>query len=87
MPRRDTMLELIVCIGSSCHIKGSYNVIQTFQRIIEERALHEKIDFKSGFCMKQCQYPGTAVTVNGVKHQVDPVKAEEFFLKEVLPKL
>ncbi|MDL2229035.1 (2Fe-2S) ferredoxin domain-containing protein [Treponema sp. OttesenSCG-928-L16] len=81
------MLELIVCIGSACHIKGSYNVIQTFQQLIEENSLHEKINFKSGFCMKECHYPGTAVTVAGVKHHVAPDKAREFFLTEVLPKL
>jgi NADH:ubiquinone oxidoreductase subunit E len=79
------MLEVNVCIGSSCHIKGSYNVIQTFQQIIEEKSLHDRINFKTGFCMKQCQYPGVAVSVSGVKHHVDCEKAGEFFLTEVLP--
>jgi NADH:ubiquinone oxidoreductase subunit E len=78
------MLELSVCIGSSCHIKGAYNLIQAFQQIIEEKSLHGTINFKTGFCMKQCQYPGVAVSVNGVKHHVDCEKAGEFFLTEVI---
>ncbi|MGN0592047.1 MAG: (2Fe-2S) ferredoxin domain-containing protein, partial [Ruminococcus sp.] len=35
------MVELNVCIGSSCHLKGSYNIIHTFQHLIEEKGLHD----------------------------------------------
>ena len=81
------MLELSVCIGSSCHIKGAYNVIQTFQQLIEERSLHDRIAFKSGFCMKQCQFPGVAIVVNGKQHSIAAEKAGEFFMAELEPKL
>ncbi|MDR1248953.1 MAG: (2Fe-2S) ferredoxin domain-containing protein [Treponema sp.] len=81
------MLELTVCIGSACHIKGAYNVIQTFQQLIEEKSLHDKIQFKSGFCMKQCQFPGVSVDVNGKRHSVDADKAGEFFVSELEPAL
>jgi NADH:ubiquinone oxidoreductase subunit E len=81
------MLEVSVCIGSSCHLKGSYNIIQTFQQLIEEKALHDKIYFKSGFCMKQCQYEGIAVLVNGIVHHVTAEKAGEFFAAEIASKV
>jgi NADH:ubiquinone oxidoreductase subunit E len=81
------MLELCVCIGSSCHIKGSYNVIQTFQQLVEEKKLHDRINFKSSFCQKQCQHPGVAVSVNGTIHRVTAETAGEFFNTEVVPKL
>ena len=81
------MLELTVCIGSSCHIKGAYNVIQTFQQSIEEKMLHDKIEFKSSFCQKQCQNSGVAVSINGVAHQVTAESAGEFFAREVSAKL
>jgi len=55
------MLEIKICVGSSCHLKGSYNVINEFQHLIEEKALHDKIDIKATFCMKQCQKNGVAV--------------------------
>jgi NADH:ubiquinone oxidoreductase subunit E len=73
------MVELCVCIGSSCHIKGSYNVIQTFQHLIEEKSLHGKINFKSSFCMKQCQNPGVGVLVDSEQHHVAAENAREFF--------
>jgi len=81
------MLELTVCIGSACHTKGSYNVIQTFQQLIEEKSLHDKIDFKSGFCMRQCSQPGTGVSVGGEHHHVSAEKARDFFLTHVLSKV
>jgi NADH:ubiquinone oxidoreductase subunit E len=81
------MIELCVCIGSSCHIKGSYNVIQTFQQLIEEKKLHDRINFKSSFCQKQCQHPGVAVSVNNEVYQVTAETAGDFFTREVSSKV
>jgi len=61
------MIELSVCIGSACHISGAHNVVATFQHMIEKYELHDKIDFKASFCMKQCSAEGVAVTINGEK--------------------
>jgi NADH:ubiquinone oxidoreductase subunit E len=85
--RRYTMLELCVCIGSSCHIKGAYNVIQTFQQMIEEKDLHEKIRFKSSFCMKQCNKPGVGVSVGDERYHIPAEKAQEFFNTQVVGKV
>ncbi|HHV30419.1 (2Fe-2S) ferredoxin domain-containing protein [Acetivibrio mesophilus] len=81
------MLEIKVCIGSSCHLKGSYNVINEFQHLIEENSLHDKIDIKATFCMKQCQKSGVAVEVNNEIFGVLPEAAEEFFNNVILPKV
>ena len=80
------MLELNVCIGSSCHLKGSYNVIQTFRQIIEEEALHEKLSMQAQFCMKHCQY-GVSVMLDGEVYSVSPDTARSFFASYVKPKL
>lgn len=79
------MTELCVCIGTSCHLRGSYNVIQTFQQLIEDRALHEKIMLKSSFCMRECQGTGVQVSVNGQPYSVEPEAAGTFFKSVVLP--
>ena len=54
------MTQLSVCIGSACHLKGAYNVISTFQHLIEERGLHEKIAFSAKFCTKECHKPAAS---------------------------
>lgn len=79
------MLEVSVCIGSSCYVKGSYNVIQAFQQLIEEHDLHDKINLKAAFCMKECQINGVSVNVNGEAYNVSPEKARAFFKDKIIP--
>lgn len=52
-----------VCVGSSCHLKGSYNVIETLKRLIDEQNLNDKIELKASFCLGNCS--------NGVAMMVD----------------
>ncbi len=80
------MVDLSVCIGSSCHLKGSYNVIQTFQQLIEAENLHEKVEMRAQFCMKQCQ-KGVSVAMDGELYSVSPETAKSFFVSTVLPKV
>ena len=79
------MLELSVCIGSACHIKGSHNVVSTFQHMIEEYSLHDKVDFKAAFCMRECHNSGVCVTLNGEKFNIPAESARAFFKEKVLP--
>lgn len=81
------MLDLQVCIGSACHTKASYNVIQTFQQIIEEKSLHDRLNFRGTMCMKECGKAGVTVMVDSVVHHVNPDEAEAFFAAEILSKL
>ena len=78
------MTEVNVCIGSSCHLKGSYNVIQTFQQLIEARGLHGKVEMKAQFCMKQCQ-TGVSVAIGDKLYSVSPETAKGFFESTILP--
>lgn len=80
------MLSLEVCIGSSCHLKGSYNVIQSFQQLIERENLHEKLELKAQFCMKRCQC-GVSVLFDGEAYSVSPENVNSFFESTVLPRL
>ncbi len=79
------MVEVNVCIGTACHLRGSYNVVQAFQQQIEQNSLHEKVDFKTSFCMRECHGQGVAVSVNGQHYSVEAGKAREFFCSTVLP--
>ena len=78
--------EISICIGSSCHLKGSYNVVQVFQKLIEEHKLHDSIEMKAKFCMKQCQN-GVSVSIGEKMYSVSPETASEFFLESVLTDL
>lgn len=76
-------MKITVCIGSSCHIKGSRRVVDELQRLLAEHGLSDKVELAGTFCMSRCQ-EGVCVTVDGVFHSVSPDNVEEFFAQQVL---
>ena len=80
------MLKITVCIGSSCHIKGSRQVVEQLQYLIAENKLGDKVELGGTFCMGKCQQ-GVCVTVNDAFYSVKPETVEEFFAKEILAKV
>ena len=80
------MIKITVCIGSSCHIKGSRQVVEQLQYLIAENNLDEKVELGGTFCMGQCQ-KGVFVKVNDDLHSVTPDTVDEFFASEVLAKV
>ncbi|MBQ8163407.1 MAG: (2Fe-2S) ferredoxin domain-containing protein [Clostridia bacterium] len=79
-------MKITVCIGSSCHIKGSRQVVEQLQYLISENKLGDKIELGGTFCMGKCQ-KGVCVTVDDTFYSVTPETAEEFFNDEVLGKV
>ena len=47
-------MTITICIGSSCHLKGSRTIIQKLEELIRERQLNEKIELNGSFCMGEC---------------------------------
>ena len=80
------MLKITVCIGGSCHIKGSRQVVEQLQYLIAENNLGDKVELGGTFCMGKCQQ-GVCVTVNEVFYSVTPESVGEFFSKEILAKV
>ena len=80
------MLKITVCIGSSCHIKGSRQVVEQLQYLISENGLGEKIELGGTFCMGKCQQ-GVCVTVDDTFYSVTPESVDEFFAKNVLSRV
>ncbi|MBR5826240.1 MAG: (2Fe-2S) ferredoxin domain-containing protein [Clostridia bacterium] len=79
-------MKITVCIGSSCHIKGSRIVVESLQQLIKDNNLGEKVELGGTFCMGQCQQ-GVCVTVDGEFHSVSPETVEDFFKTEVIEKV
>ena len=48
------MITLEVCVGSACHVKGSYNIINKLQELISENGLEDQIEVKAAFCFGRC---------------------------------
>ena len=68
------MKKVVVCIGSSCHLKGSRQVVEELQKLIDQNNLKEEVELAGTFCMGNCQ-KGVSVKLN-----------DQFFENEILKK-
>ena len=79
-------MKITVCIGSSCHIKGSRQVVEQLQYLISENNLGDKVELGGTFCMGECQ-KGVCVTINDEFYSVTPDTVNEFFETNVKGKV
>lgn len=75
-------MKIVVCIGSSCHLKGSRQVVEELKYLIAENKLQEKVELSGTFCMRNCQ-SGVCVTVDGEMFSILPSEIKDFFEKIV----
>ena len=79
-------MKVTVCIGSSCHIKGSRQVVEQLKNLIEENNLGEKVDLGGTFCLGKCQQ-GVCVNVDEEFHSVTPDTVNDFFENVIAKKV
>ncbi len=79
-------MKITVCIGSSCHLKGSRQVVSELQQLVTQNNLEEDIELSGVFCMGTCQ-EGVCVTVDDEKFSLTPETTKAFFEKEVLSRV
>ena len=79
-------MTITICIGSSCHLKGSRTIIQKLEELITERQLNDKIELNGSFCMGECSN-GVCVNINDELFSVSPETVNTFFENEVLRRL
>ena len=75
-------MKVTVCIGSSCHLKGSRQVVEQLQELIRKNGLEDKVELAGTFCMGRCQ-EGVCATVDEAFHSATPETTKDFFEKEI----
>ena len=78
-------MKITICIGSSCHLKGSRQVFEKLQELIAQHDLQEKVELSGTFCMENCQ-KGVCAMLDGRVFSLTPEQTELFFKEEILPK-
>lgn len=81
------MKVLKVCIGSACHLKGSYDVIEEFKKLIKKNNLENQIELKAAFCLGHCTEAVSVECWDGKILSVSKENIEKIFNDEILPKL
>ena len=80
------MVKVTVCIGSSCHLKGSRQVVEELQYLINKNELEDKVELSGTFCMGKCGEDGVSVTVDGDYYAVKPEGVLDLFTNVIKKK-
>ena len=80
------MMKITVCIGSSCHVKGSRQVVKALQQLISENNLADKVELSGTFCLGKCQL-GVCVSIGDQVFSVNEDNVQDFFRDNVLAKV
>ena len=77
-----------ICVGSSCHIKGSPEIVELLQNAVAEYHLEDEVTLAGSFCIGKCNRIGVTVQVDDDVHTgVTKENFKEFFKENVLDKL
>lgn len=81
-------MKVTVCIGSSCHIKGSHDIVELLKAAIEKNNLQDEITLAGSFCIGKCNRVGVTVQVDDeVYTGVTKENFNEFFNDKILSEL
>ena len=81
-------MVISVCVGSSCHLKGSYDIIEAFKSALAVNNLVDKITLKATFCLGKCGVAGVTVKIdNEIITGVTTENFNEVFETNVLANL
>lgn len=77
-------VDIAVCVGTSCYLKGSYNILQRLLELVREHELEDQVNIGATFCLEKCSQ-GPNIRINDqVITGVDEKKIQEIFEKMVL---
>lgn len=79
-------MVITICIGSSCHLKGSREIVQSLKELIAVHKIEDKVELNGSFCIGEC-VKGVCVKINDTLFSLKPEDTEEFFLEQVLKRL
>ena len=79
------MLIVQICVGSSCHLKGSQDIVELLQGAIAEHHLEDDVILTGSFCIGKCNRVGVTVQINDDVHVgVTKENFREFFKTNIL---
>ncbi|MBR5247025.1 MAG: (2Fe-2S) ferredoxin domain-containing protein [Clostridia bacterium] len=76
-----------ICVGSACHLKGSPEIVELFQKAIEENHLKDEITLAGSFCIGKCNRDGVTIQIDDDVHVgITKENFKDFFQEYVLSK-
>ena len=77
-----------ICVGSSCHLKGSSDIIELLEKAVADHHLETEVTLAGSFCIGKCNRFGVTVQVDDEIHTgITRENFKEFFTENVLNKI
>ncbi|MBR6808147.1 MAG: (2Fe-2S) ferredoxin domain-containing protein [Clostridia bacterium] len=74
-----------ICVGSSCHLKGSGKIVELMQDYIAKNDLDAEITLAGSFCTGECNRVGVTVQVDDdIYTDVTVEGFDRFFEEKIL---
>ena len=80
-------MNIYICVGSSCHLKGSYNIIALMKESLAKHQLTDKVNVSAAFCLGRCTDGVTIKVDDEIVTGVSPENFDQVFAQHVLSKL
>ena len=77
-----------ICVGSSCHLKGSSDIIEFLEKAVADHHLETEVTLAGSFCIGKCNRIGVTVQGDDEIHTgITRENFKEFFTENVLNKI
>lgn len=81
------MIDIYVCVGSACHLKGSYSIINRLQELVGNSKHAEQINLMAVLCFGRCG-GDVAVRIGEDEYfSMRPEDTDSWFEANILPRL
>lgn len=82
------MLIIQVCIGSSCHLKGSYEIVEAFKKAIDKNNIEDEVTLTGSFCIGKCNREGVTVQIDDeIFTGITEANFDTFFSENILKRI
>ena len=79
------MIFVQVCVGSSCHLKGSQDIVELFEKAVKDHNIEDEVVLSGSFCIGKCNRVGVTVQVDNEIHVgITRENFKEFFTENIL---
>lgn len=73
--RGEAALQVTVCVGTSCHVRGAQTLLRKLIAQVEESGIVDAVDVKASFCHEACDRGPTVVVGDTTLHRTTSEEA------------
>lgn len=80
-------MDITLCVGSSCHLKGAKDIVEGLDSLIKKNNLENRVRLKGSFCMGLCAHEGISMKIGEDIFFVKPDEINDIFETEIKGRL